>query len=220
MIKKKLILLTLGIIIILTALAIKIQASDSQIIVKINIEPEYTQISPSEEVIIQIALLSLNTGSVKDVKIKTSLFNEDKDEISIKEQTLALETQASFIKTVKIPENVKEGVYEIQIEVTDISNEELLGIASQRVIVTNKNILESVSYDNVLKLALSILILSLIIFLIFLWIKIKQLHKIINNNEVNQRAYKKLIIQQRAEKSGNVISAKNLIKEREREDDY
>jgi uncharacterized membrane protein len=110
-------------------------ASKTEIITNILIEPEYAQIRAGEDVLIGLKLVNTGNGPRRDVVIH-SLLSDDKGLLTeINSQTVALETQASAVLSLQIPQHLEPGTYNVLIEVRDVNNGLLLSSASQRIIV-------------------------------------------------------------------------------------
>ncbi|MBS3101203.1 hypothetical protein J4204_03650 [Candidatus Woesearchaeota archaeon] len=84
---------------------------------KIDIPPEYKEVEPGKDLKAQITLL--NVGPAKQVDVTISYIIKDKSGNVMHEssETIPVESQLSFVKTFKIPENFQPGDYIIVIEV-------------------------------------------------------------------------------------------------------
>lgn len=102
-------ILLLNIIIILTSV--------SCIAAPFNLEVElpdtYKNVNPGEEVWFTIKPLNLANTNRIDVTLKYDLVDKDNTVLATNSKTVAIETQASFVASLIIPENTKAGDYHL-----------------------------------------------------------------------------------------------------------
>ncbi|MCX6749218.1 MAG: hypothetical protein NTW17_00535 [Candidatus Pacearchaeota archaeon] len=110
-------------------------ASQENVALSINIEPEYSIVSVGDNVIMQINLIQLGDQKRRDVIVSLSLIGNENKIIYESTQTIALETRASLISQLRIPENTDNGIYNVNVEILDMTEKNLLGKASKEIVV-------------------------------------------------------------------------------------
>ncbi len=110
-------------------------ASQENITLFINIEPEYSIVSVGDKVIMQINLIQLGDQKRRDVIVALSLIDTENKTIDRSTQTIAFETRASLISQLRIPENTDNGIYKVNAEIFDMAEENLLAKASKEIII-------------------------------------------------------------------------------------
>lgn len=146
--------------------------SQASISLSIDIEPEYSIVSAGDEVIMQINLMQLGDQRRKDVIVSLFLLDDKNQGILKSTETITLETKASMIAKLNIPENVKEGIYSINIEIFDVKEENVLGKASERIIIKNR-----ITTDDIYFVGSLLLIIAFIIFIIILYKHNRDFHR-------------------------------------------
>ena len=110
-------------------------SSQESVTLSIKIEPEYSIVSIGDNVIMQINLIQLGDQKRRDVIVSISLIDTENKTIDRSTQTIALETRASLVSQLRIPENTDNGIYKVNAEVFDMSEKSLLGKASKDIII-------------------------------------------------------------------------------------
>ena len=97
---------------------IEIESKSPLFDVSLKIPEKYQYISPGEEVSGEISLYNLaGTGKV-DVLVEYTILNKNGDEILHEQETIAVETSTSFVRSFKLPEGVGSGKYFLYIKTT------------------------------------------------------------------------------------------------------
>jgi len=181
---------------------LNLSSSQNGIITSLKVEPEYSSVSPGERMQIQISLVQLGNNPKKDVKVTVYIKGLQDNAFAKEEQTAALQTQASLIANLAVPNDLEEGSYTIAVEVSDINTGALLSTASQRFIVRNGKDKESFDADKRLYFyALYLLIGGLILLIIILYLQNKMMR---NHILVHHKAGPEDIARHRAETYYNV----------------
>ena len=98
--------------------AIEIESKAPLFDVSLKIPEKYQYISPGEEVSGEISLYNLaGTGKV-DVLVEYTILNKNGDEILHEQETIAVETSTSFVRSFKLPEGVGSGKYFLYVKTT------------------------------------------------------------------------------------------------------
>ena len=79
--------------------------------VNVEVLPNYKKIFQGEEVLIQIVLFNLKGFGSVDVKVTYSIKDSNDNIIATEQETLAVETQAKFIRKLLIPSDLEGGNY-------------------------------------------------------------------------------------------------------------
>ncbi|MEK6847974.1 MAG: hypothetical protein AABX50_02525, partial [Nanoarchaeota archaeon] len=83
-----------------------------------KIPSRYQKRSPGEELFADIKIYNLGAKGAVDVKIEYLIKDKENNTITALEDTVAVETQTSFTKTIFIPENTALGKYLLYVTVT------------------------------------------------------------------------------------------------------
>ena len=179
------------------AITIEIESKGALFDVRLNIPEKYLKIYPGEELNSEIEIFNIvETGKV-NVTIEYSIKNEQNIEIISEEDTLLVD-QISFVKIIKIPENIEPGRYILYIRVT---HNEKVASASAWFSVKKRFILKSGT------LAYIILGILTLVILIILY-KIKWRGKL--KTEENLLARRRLIAQNKINEY--LLARRKLIK--------
>jgi len=109
---KKMVILVTGILICLAFAPFFASAGDV-FTMNIEVPQDYKQISSGEDVVASIKLINMGSKGREDVQLEFSIMNSSLDTIASKRDTVAVETQASFVRSFSLPENVGTGKYSI-----------------------------------------------------------------------------------------------------------
>ena len=140
--------------------------SQESILTYIRLEPEYSKVAAGDDILIGVRIIKLGGEGKKDVVLNLFIKKENGQLISINSQTVALETQASFIIPLNVPEELRADSYNIYLETRNLAGNELLGVATHRIIVYEGFII----YFNENNLIWIIIILFLFIVIVILLI--------------------------------------------------
>lgn len=99
-------------------LALSIQSRESLFDVEVNIPSGYTTVIPGEDVLADVKIYNLGAIERVDAEVKYEIRDEENNSIKIISDTVAVETQASFTKTINIPESTALGTYVLYVTVT------------------------------------------------------------------------------------------------------
>jgi len=86
--------------------------------ITIEIPDKYKKIHAGDELLTSIKLMNLGSGGRIDVFLDYWITDPQGNTILKKKETVAVETQANFVRTFDIPENVKPGTYHIYAKIT------------------------------------------------------------------------------------------------------
>jgi len=100
------------------SIVIEIESKTPLFDVNLKIPEKYLYVSPGEEVSGEISLYNLaGTGKV-DVLVEYTILNKNGDEILHEQETIAVETSTSFVRSFKLPEGVGSGKYFLYVKTT------------------------------------------------------------------------------------------------------
>lgn len=129
------------------AITIEIESKEALFDVRLNIPEKYLKVYPGEELNSEIEIFNIvETGKV-NVTIEYLIKDEQNREIISEEDTLMVENQISFVKIIKIPENIEPGRYVLYTRV--IYNEKVASASAwfevnRRFQITIKNLFWSI----------------------------------------------------------------------------
>lgn len=86
--------------------------------IAVAIPKAYTIIAPGGELLANVKLTNLGSEGRVDVFIDYDILDADHAELQHKSETVAVETQSSFVKTFNIPATAPEGAYRLRAKVT------------------------------------------------------------------------------------------------------
>jgi len=99
-------------------IAIEVESDKALFDIKAEIPKKYKIILPGEELLAVLKLYNLGGKERIDVLIDYIIKDEAGNEILFEQETIAVEIQASFIKTFTMPEDIKFGKYVLYTKVT------------------------------------------------------------------------------------------------------
>ncbi|HLD97807.1 MAG TPA: hypothetical protein VI815_00615 [Candidatus Nanoarchaeia archaeon] len=152
-------------------LAIQVNSKKSLFDVKIEIPKKFISVEPGDEVLATIKIFNLGEISKVDAKINYFIKDSEGRIIVSDEETIAVETQASFVKELKLPEDINLGDYIFEIETT--YNNEIAGASTWFSVRDNIPIFNTLS----IYILLIIVLVMFIIVLVSYIIPIKRLRK-------------------------------------------
>jgi len=82
---------------------------------KIEIPETYESVKSGENIWFTTKLLNLANQERIDVTLKYEILNSNKEIIASKSETVAVETQASFVGNLRIPKDTKKGLYFLKV---------------------------------------------------------------------------------------------------------
>lgn len=96
---------------------IEIESKGALFDLNVKIPDEYLNVLPDKKILAEIKLFNLGAIKRADIEIDYTIKNrETGEEISTEKETLAIETQASLIKEIKIPKDIKKGKYTLYVK--------------------------------------------------------------------------------------------------------
>lgn len=110
---KKLYLLILGF------LVFSMFSSVSALSLVVHVPEKYTDVTAGERFYFEIDIKYPENPSRKDLRLEYEILTEDGDLVSQSKAIKAVETQASFIDFIVIPESAKGGLYIVKVNVKD-----------------------------------------------------------------------------------------------------
>jgi len=157
----------INIIIILFALMLFVNLL-SAMTVTINIPEKYSEVQAGEKVYFETEVKWPENDIRKDLRIEYSIKDKNGQEIAYLKVLKAIETQASFMDSISIPESTEAGIYKIYLNLSDY-NELNQEVAASFKIASKGNL-----FNTYLPLILGIVGLIAILVLIELFILIKK----------------------------------------------
>ena len=96
--------------------------SASAMNITIGIPAKYSEINAGEAVYFETVVKWPENSDRKDLRIEYSVKNKDGVEVAYTKVLKAIETQASFIDSISIPESLEPGMYVISANINDYGN--------------------------------------------------------------------------------------------------
>jgi len=134
----------------------------------INIPEKYSQVQAGGMVYFETEVKWPENDGRKDLRIEYSIKDKDGQEVAYLKVLKAIETQASFMDSISIPESTKAGMYKVYLTIADYKDLNQEVVASFK-ITGNRN-----SFNTYLMIILGIVGLIAIVVLIELFILIKK----------------------------------------------
>ncbi len=121
-------------------ISIEVESEGALLDVRAEIEPSHKKILAGERILAQIRLFNLGGEGRKDIEIEYIVKDYEGNEIVRETESLAIETQITFLKEIYIPEGVKpesyvlyvRAIYEGKIASSSDNFEVVVSIVSQR----------------------------------------------------------------------------------------
>ena len=127
--------------------------------IQVTIPDNYKIIYPGEELLTSIKLVNLGSAGRVDVFLDYWITDSEQNIIIESKETVAVETQANFVRTFDIPINVKPGKYRFYVKLTYADGKE--AISEHSFEVMKKQIDQKIYY-----VLLGLIILALLVYLI------------------------------------------------------
>ena len=153
-------------------IAIEVGSAKPLLDVKVEIPKRFLAVSPEEEILATISLFNVIGSGKVDVRVEYIIKNEENQVIVFDEETVAVETQTSFIKEFKIPPDAKYGAYMIYIKTTYNEN---VASASAWFEVSRKSFLTT---ENIWL----IIFIFIIIFILIVFYELRKIRRYIKDS--------------------------------------
>ena len=100
----------------------------------VDIPKSYSTLAPGEEIIASIKLLNLGATRREDVTLECWVEDAEGREILKKTETVAVETQANFVRWFDLPKDIKPGTYKFYAKITYVDGKFAIGEHSFQVV--------------------------------------------------------------------------------------
>jgi len=125
--------------------------------INVNIPEKYSEITAGEKVYFETEVKWPENTERKDLRLEYSITNSKDEEVAYLKVLKAIETQASFMDSISIPEGTLSGLHKIHLKITDYAGLEQEVAASFQITKESNGIL------NYLMIIVGLLILVVII---------------------------------------------------------
>ena len=126
---------------ILSFLAVAVlSVSVSAMTVTVSIPKKYAEVKAGEEVYFETEIKYPENNTRKDLRIEYSVKDKDGNEVAYLKVLKAIETQASFVDSIPIPESTTPGMYKIEMKISDYKDLDQEVAASFNVTKAGNNI--------------------------------------------------------------------------------
>ncbi len=102
------------ILFIILILSCNFAIADKTFDIEVEVPKTYEIVKPGETVWFTTKLINLANDKRSDVTLTYNIIDKDNNIIASKSETVAVETQASFVSNIKLPENVEQGTFMIR----------------------------------------------------------------------------------------------------------
>ncbi|MFS8130753.1 MAG: TIGR02186 family protein [Candidatus Dojkabacteria bacterium] len=102
----------------LIASTVKINAATSDSEVSTTTSGLSVKVGPGDPLPVSVKLSNFGSGKRVDVLLEYEVFNSNGERIYLGNETVAVETTNSFVKTIQIPVNTAEGIYTVRTNIT------------------------------------------------------------------------------------------------------
>jgi len=134
---------------------------------EVKIAENYKSITTGENIWFTTKIMNLGGTERMDITLKYSILDEKSNIIAEKSETMAIETQASFVGNLKVPDNAEKGDYNLNVELFVNNNKEAESYDSFKINKKNNK--------NLYYLIAGIMTLLFLALLIYLCIKSKKI---------------------------------------------
>ena len=100
------------------AVSVEIESQNPLFDIRLSIPDKYKKVGPGDEIIAQVTLLNLERVGIVDTRIDYSVRDLDNNVILEEHETVAVETQTSFVKSFRLPNDIKDGKYSLYAKVS------------------------------------------------------------------------------------------------------
>jgi len=139
---------------------IEIESKDSLFDVTIEIPQAFQKVYPGEEVVPLIKVYNLGATGRVDANIEYNIINKSGNVITTDQETIAVETQASFIKELKVPDSAKSGEHFVYVRV--LYNNQTAS-SSARFFVISRPFIQSSLFTYLLLIVIIILLVTIFV---------------------------------------------------------
>ena len=149
--------------------AIEVESNQPLFDVQVNIPKGYQQVLPGGELLATIKLYNLGKTGKVDVKVQYQIRDDKNNAVLDEEETVAVETQTSFVKEFQLPEGTKPGTYILYIKA---NYDDQVGSASVWFSVKEKPFMQT-DYFLYLLVILILIVLAAVFIIIYQILKLK-----------------------------------------------
>lgn len=104
----------------------------------LTIPESHKELLAGESILTSIKIINFENVERIDVGIEVYVENNEGEYISGSTETVAIQTQANFVRTIKLPDNLKEGEYKAKVKLT-YDNGEIIEAQDRFKIIKEKN---------------------------------------------------------------------------------
>ena len=194
-------------------LVLEYEAEEPIFDVEIKVPESYSKIFPGERVFAEIRLFNLRGVGKVDVKVKYSIKNSEGTTVTSGSTVIAVETQASFVRSLSLPSDIEPGSYIFSVEARF---DGLIGVGSDVFEVVKRPTLEKSFFavPNILIFGTGLLILMLTVLISLSIFDMFYHHKVLGAKAVKKEKPLKMgkLSEEKPLKTGK-LSEKNLKKQ-------
>jgi len=152
-------IITFLLLVILFVLSANFVLAEEALNVQIELPELYHSVEPGDEVLFNVKVLNLGSESRQDVFLDYWVTSPDGTDILNQRETVAIETQANFVKSLQLPDNVGPGEYQINSKITFFNGEEITANHAFQVSITEVNLIIYYVLGGILAVSLLVLLI-------------------------------------------------------------
>ena len=132
---------------------------DSLFDIFITIPQSYTKVTPGSELLTNVKLINLGSGGRVDVMMNYEIRDSSDKTLLTKKETVAVETQANFVRTFDIPQDAQPDKYKVYVKLVYADGKEAVSEASFEIVkASNQKTRDYFVYGSLAVLVLAIIV--------------------------------------------------------------
>ena len=161
-------------------------AQDANLNVALKVPEKYAKVQQGQDLVVELGIMNLAAEKRVDVVVDYSIEDAGGKQILSEQETVAVETKASFVKTLRIPQDMKSGKYTVSADVNVINTQvKSSSQASFEVIDRPKDLL-SLFFSTLMDYAWAIAALLVLgVVLLAVWRSRKRIKAVFIHNQVH-----------------------------------
>lgn len=101
--------------------AVLISATDN-FNIEVSLPDSYKSVSAGQEIWFTTKVINLGSQGRMDITLTYDVIDSNNNKVSSKSQTLAVETQASFVESILLPDNLSPGKYTLKVTLSPVGS--------------------------------------------------------------------------------------------------
>lgn len=93
---------------------------------EVTIPQEYQTVTPGSQIWFSTKVLNLADMGKRDVSLKYEVLDQNRIPVTSKTETVAVQTQASFVASLQLPTTMSDGIYSLKVTLTDSTTQQTI----------------------------------------------------------------------------------------------